>query len=320
MPTRVSLLRFLFVPLLGGALTTFAAEENIGGLIGGPKNPGQIAYADAIKRGIDGKTPVPGIPEPVLLWPNGAPEAKPDANGVFTDEDKPALYVFPAPANNNTGASMLILPGGGFTNRVMDTEGVQIAKFLNKHGIAGFVLRYRLRPNYPGSVPMMDAHRAMRHIRANAATYKVSPEKIGVIGFSAGGELQGDAFYNGVLKGDPNAADPLDRISTHANFSVLIYGGRNVRDPASAPPTFIFNTVDDGSSPQAPGPRAAVVSVMNSLRGAGVPVEAHFYQDGPHGTTMSPGDPQLGQWPELMIKWLKVGGYLADKKPAATKK
>lgn len=306
MHPRFSLLcRFLALPLLAGAAhATATAQDAVGGIIGGPKNPGQAAYVEAIKRGVvDGK--IPGIPDPILLWPNGAPEAKPDANGVFTDEDKPAIYAFPAPANNNTGAAMLILPGGGFTNRVTDTEGVQIAKFLNRHGVAGFVLRYRIGPNYPrGPIPTMDAHRAMSYVRANAATFKINPDRIGVIGFSAGGELQGDAFYNGIKEGDANAADPIDRVSAKANFSVLIYGGRNVSNPASAPPTFIFCTVEDG------GPRQALVSAMNSLRGAGVPVEAHFYQVGPHGTTMSPGDPQLGQWPELMIKWMKVSGYL----------
>ncbi len=299
--------RFAFLPAtlaLAVASSAFAADtpNAVGGIVGGPKNPGQAAYVEQI---LNSSGPVAGIPEPILLWPNGAPEAKPDANGVFTDEDKPALYAFPAPASNNTGAAMLILPGGGFTNRVMDTEGVQIAKFLNRHGISGFVLRYRIGPNYPrGPIPTMDGHRAMRYIRAHAADHKIDPNRIGVIGFSAGGELQGDAFYNNVPAGDANAADPLDRISTKANFSVLIYGGRTVQNPASAPPTFIFCTVEDG------GPRQALVSAMNSLRGANVPVEAHFYQVGPHGTTMSPGDPQLGQWPALMIKWMQRGGYL----------
>ena len=286
----------------------FAADSTApaGGLVGGAKNPGQAAYLDQIANQRPG--PIPGIPAPILLWPHGAPEAVPDANGVFTDEDKPALYAFPAPAANNTGASMLILPGGGFTNRVSDTEGVQIAKFLNRHGIAGFVLRYRIGPNYRRTASVLDAHRAMRHIRAHAASFKVAPDRIGVIGFSAGGELQGDAFYNGVIEADPLAADPLDRVSTRANFSALIYGGRAVQDPASAPPTFIFCTVEDG------GPRPALVSALNSLRGAGVPVEAHFYQVGPHGTTMSPGDPQLGMWPDLMVKWLRTGGFLGGKR------
>lgn len=311
----------LRIEVFSGAKATpmpadLAANPNLGGFLGGPKNPGQVAYVEQLKRGAFGKAD--GIPEPVLLWPKGAPDAKPDADGVFTDEDKPAVYAFPAPANNSTGAAFLILPGGAFTNRCMDNEGVQIAKFLNQHGISGFVLRYRIGPNYPRSMSVVDAHRAMRYIRGNAATYKLNPDKLGVIGFSAGGELQGDAFYNGVVEGDPNAADPLDRLSTKANFSVLIYGGRNVQNPASAPPTFTFCTVEDGSSQFGPGPRGVLVSAMNSLRGAGVPFEAHFYQVGPHGTAMGVGDPQLGQWPALMIRWLVNGGYVPGAKATAS--
>lgn len=288
---------------LTAPLASFAAEPApVGGLVGGAKNPGQAAYLEALARQGNGR--VPGIPEPILLWPKGAPMAVPDANGVFTDEDKPAIYAFPAPANNNTGAAFLILPGGGFTNRVSDTEGVQVAKFLNRHGIGGFVLRYRIGPNYPSrEVSTMDGHRAMRFIRAHAAEYKVAPDRIGVIGFSAGAQLQGDAFYNSLLEGDPMAADPLDRVSTRANFNVIIYGGRAVQNPATASPTFFFATVEDGAG----------IPIFNSLRAANVPVEAHFYHVGPHGTTMSPGDPQLGQWPDLMIKWLKSGGFLTAK-------
>lgn len=301
----LSALFALAAPLLSPA----AELPPVGGLVGGAKNPGQAAYLEALAR--QGPGPVPGIPAPILLWPNGAPKAVPDASGVFTDEDKPAIYAFPAPANNNTGAAFLILPGGGFTNRVIDTEGIQIAKFLNQHGIAGFVLRYRIGPTYPTrDISTLDGHRGMRFIRAHAAEYKVSPDRIGVIGFSAGGELQTNAFYNSVLEGDPKAADPLDRFTTRANFSVLIYGGRPIQNPASAPPTFFFATLDDA------GGSGAELPIFNALRQAGVSAEAHFFQVGPHGTTMSPGDPQLGQWPELMIKWLKVGGFLTSKASA----
>ncbi|MEY2879194.1 MAG: hypothetical protein RLZZ15_1574 [Verrucomicrobiota bacterium] len=280
-----------------------SAAENIGGIIGGPKNPGQAAYVERIKLGPP--SPVPGIPEPILLWPNGAPGALPDAAGVFTDEDKPALYAFAAPAGNNTGAAFLIIPGGAFTNRCMDNEGVQVAKFLNRHGIAGFVLRYRIGPNYPArTISTADGHRALRYIRANAAKLGVTPDRIGTIGFSAGGELQGDAVYNNISEGDPTAPDPIDRVSARANFNALIYGGRNPQKPAEAAPTFLFNTIEDA------GHLGVQVAVLNALRGAGVPVEAHFYQVGPHGTAMSPGDPQLGLWPELMVKWLRGGGFL----------
>lgn len=271
-----------------------------GGILGGPKNPGQAAYVQQLRRA--GPGPVAGIPEPVLLWPQGAPGALPDADGVFTDEDKPALYAFPAAGRNPTRAAFLIVPGGAFTNRGMDNEGVQVARFLNRHDIAGFVLRYRIGPNYPSrAVSTADGQRGLRLIRAQAERWGVDPERIGVIGFSAGAELIGDAFYNAAVAGDPTAADAVDRVSAHANFSALIYGGRNLRNPASAPPTFLFNTVEDI------GHLGVQVAVLEAMRAAKRPVEAHFYQAGPHGTSLSPGDPQLGQWPDAMVHWLNAG-------------
>jgi acetyl esterase/lipase len=289
----------------GAVAAVGAASEtaNPGGIPDGPKNPGQAAYVAQLLNAPAG--PVPGIPEPILLWPNGAPGAVPDATGVFTDEDKPALYPFPAPADRRTGAAFLILPGGGFTTRTMDTEGVQIARFLNRHGIAGFVLRYRIGPNYPDrAISTRDAHRAMQFLRAHAADYGFAPDRIGVIGFSAGAELEGDAFYNHLLLGDPAASEPLDRISAQANIGILIYGGRPLQHPADAPPTFLFNTIEDA------GHLAVEAPILAALSQAGVSVEAHFYQVGPHGTSLSPGDPQLGQWPGLMIRWLEVQGFL----------
>jgi len=282
-----------------------------GGLPNGPQDrnrAGQVAYLEQL---LYTPNPVPGIPEPTPLWPEGAPGAVPDVNGVFTLNDKPGIYAFPAPADNNTGAAFLVLPGGGNTNLCMDNEGVQIAKFLNRHGIAAFVVNYRIGPNYATSFGPVDSHRAMQYIRAHAADYKIAPDRIGVIGFSAGSELEGSAFLNGVDPGDPAATDPLSRISTASNFNVLIYGGaRTVRDPASAPPTFMFNTLEDSGHINEETP------VMDALRGAGIPVEAHWYQVGPHGTSMSPGDPELGQWPELMVKWLQVNGFLSPKAPS----
>lgn len=285
----------------------YPATPPVGGLIGGPTNPGQVAYVEQIIA--MGNKPVDGIPEPTLLWPNGAPGAVPDQAGKFTDEDKPAVYAFPAPANNNTGLAFLVMPGGAFTNRCMDNEGVQVAKFLNRNGISAFVLRYRIGAVYPlRTTSTMDGHRGMRYIRANAAKFGINPDKIGVIGFSAGSELEGDAFFNTIGQADPSAADPIDRVSAKANFAALIYGGRNPQHPADAPPTFLFNTIEDN------GHLGVEMQVLNALRGAGVPVEAHFYQVGPHGTGMSLGDPQLGLWPELMVKWLKTSGVLVAKK------
>ncbi len=283
-----------------GAGSVATVPEADGGILGGPKNAGQAAYVEQLRHAPPG--PVAGIPEPILLWPQGAPGAVPDANGVFTDEDKPALYAFPAVGANATRAAFLIVPGGAFTNRGMDNEGVQVARFLSRHGIAGFVLRYRIGPNYPArTFSTADGQRGLRLIRAQAEKFGIHPERIGVIGFSAGAELIGDAYYNAPLAGDPAAADPIDRVSAHANFSGLIYGGRNVQQPAAAPPTFLFNTIEDI------GHLGVQVAVLDALRGANRPVEAHFYQVGPHGTSLSPGDPQLGQWPDSMVHWLKTG-------------
>jgi acetyl esterase/lipase len=292
-------------------ITITDADAALAGFSNPPANPGQLAYVEQLKAHPPGK--IPGIPEPVLLWPEGAPGAIPDSTGAFADEDKPALYPLRAPAATNTGAAFLVIPGGAFTNRGMDNEGVQIAQFLNRNGIAGFVLRYRIGPNYPSrATSTMDGQRAMRWIRAHAAEYGVNPERIGIIGFSAGAELEGDAFYNAPVAGNPDAADPVDRLSAHANFSALIYGGRNITAEvaAVAPPTFLFNTLEDA------GHLTPELSVFNAMRAAGRPVEAHWYQNGPHGTSMSLGDPQLGQWPGLMVKWLKTAGWL-DAQPAA---
>ncbi|HTB64146.1 MAG TPA: alpha/beta hydrolase [Opitutales bacterium] len=301
---------FRIAAFLGAALAvagvfTNGAQAQSRGAAG--NGEAQAAYAEQLKNTPD---PVPGIPAPVLLWPAGAPEAVPDANGVFTDEDKPALYCFPAPADHNTGTAFLIIPGGAFTNRVADGEGVQVARFLNAHGISGFVLRYRILPNYRNNISVLDANRAMRYLRAHAAEFKIRPDRLGSIGFSAGAELEGDAFFNGVVPGDANAADPLDHFSTRPNFIALIYGARTPRDASTAPPTFMFNTVEDSSHLN------VEVAAWNALRAANIPTEVHFYNYGEHGTSMSPGDPLLGEWPELMISWLKASGLLEDQKPA----
>jgi acetyl esterase/lipase len=150
-------------------------------------------------------------------------------------------------------------------------------------------------------------------LRAHAADFKISPNRLGAIGFSAGAELEGDAFFNGVIAGDPASADPLDHFSTRPDFLAFIYGGRTPKDPAAAPPCFMFNTIEDGSH------LSAEVGAWNALRAAKIPTEVHFYNYGEHGTSMSPGDPLLGEWPELMITWLKTSGFLNDTTPAAKK-
>jgi acetyl esterase/lipase len=243
----------------------------------------------------------PAIPDPILLWPNGAPGAAGDS-----DEDKPAVWAFLPPPEKATGAAILVCPGGAFTTRCTDTEGVLPSRWLNDHGIASFVLRYRIRPLYEGSASNQDAHRAMQYIRANAEKYRIHPDRIGIMGFSAGGELCSRVAFRPVAA-NPDSADPLDRVSSKVNFMVLIYGTSGMPSDVKAtevPPTFMFCTLEDR------GHLTPMLNVYNQMLQARVPVEAHFYQAGEHGTGFALGDPVLGSFTDLMYNWMRQRGFL----------
>ncbi len=154
----------------------------------------------------------------IELWPNGAPGATGTA-----DEDKPAIVPFVPEAAKSTGAAILVCPGGGFTLRATDHEGVLVAQWLKARGIAAFILRYRLRPLYGREHWLRDAQRGMQFIRAHAAEYRVDARRVGIIGFSAGAQLAADASFN-PLAGDAEANDPLDRVSSRPDFLILSYG------------------------------------------------------------------------------------------------
>src|SRR5579862_6333278 len=143
------------------------------------------------------------LPQPILLWPNGAP----GATGT-SDEDKPAVTVYlPDPAKN-TGAAILVCPGGGYSTRCVDFEGTLVESWLREHGIAAFILRYRIRPLYGPKEWLADAQRGMQFVRAHAAEYHVSPNRIGIIGFSAGADLAANTAFR-TAAGKADAADPL---------------------------------------------------------------------------------------------------------------
>lgn len=256
------------------------------------------------------------IPKPVELWPKGAP----GATGT-SDEDKPAVYPFLPKPEKATGAAILVCPGGGFMTRCVDFEGVLVANWLNERGIAAFVLRYRIRPLYTMKESLADANRGMQFLRANAKEYGIAPDRIGIMGFSAGAELAASATFAPVAA-KPDAADPLDREPTRANFQVLVYGSAPLggrgggaapagTGSAVAPPTFMFCTGEDGSH------MGGMVDLYSALRRARVPVEAHFFANGEHGVGFAQGDPVLGDWPDLMHKWVRAGGYLTEKKRVA---
>jgi acetyl esterase/lipase len=243
----------------------------------------------------------------IELWPQGAP----GATGT-SDEDKPAIIPYLPAANQNTGTAILICPGGGFTNRATDHEGVLIAQWLKARGVAGFVLRYRIRPLYTPNDATADGQRAMRYIRSHAAEFHIAPDRIGMIGFSAGAELVSNAAYK-AQAANPQAADPVERVSSQPNFQILAYGSSPM--PAQAPsgdltipPTFLFCTAEDV------GHLRGMVDLYAALRKANVPVESHFFVNGEHGVGFAAGDPVLGEWPNLMFNWMRSGGFLTGDK------
>ena len=218
----------------------------------------------------------------------------------------------------------------------MEKEGSKVAEFLNGLGVAAFVLRYRLGPRYRHPVPLGDARRALRYVRAHAADFGVTRDRLGLLGFSAGGHLTATVATH-VDRGDAGAADPIDRESARPDFAVLCYpvitlaeswlhrGSRNMllapdqqhpdilndlsnerQVTADTPPTFLFHTDADTGVP-------AENSVMFylALRKAKVPAELHIYEPGPHGVGLGGTDPALVTWPDRLAGWLRTRKLLA---------
>ncbi|HEY4379675.1 MAG TPA: alpha/beta hydrolase [Acidobacteriaceae bacterium] len=269
------------------------------------------------------------LPDPKPLWANGAPGALGSA-----EEDTPTIAAF-IPASNPTKTAVIVDPGGGYVHLSMIKEGADVAAWLNARGVAAFVLRYRLGPKYHNPIELNDAKRAIRTVRADAAKYGISPDHIGMWGFSAGGHLTASA---GTMfdAGDAAATDPIDQQSSRPDFLILSYPVITMEDPyvhkgsrqyllgdtptqadmdamspelrvtAQTPPTFLFTTTDDRTVP-------VLNSVMfyTALVKGGVPVEMHIFQHGGHGSGLAPTNPQLQPWTDMLIKWMRERGYAA---------
>ncbi len=256
-----------------------------------------------------------------LLWPDGAPHAA-GTNAA----DQPALTIHLPARGRANGAAIIVNPGGGYRILASDHEGLQVARWLNSIGVAAFVLRYRLGTRYSTDVSLLDGQRAVRYVRQKADAFGLSPTRIGMLGFSAGGHLTvavGTQFDSG----NPNAADPIERMSCRPDFLVPIYAVTNgvirgrkadeytatdTRVDASTPPTFLVHTHED-----------SIVSAEQSLLfyraclAAGVQAELHVFGYSDHGVGLSIGDPDTQHWTLLLQRWLRRTGMLTDKRRVA---
>jgi acetyl esterase/lipase len=254
-------------------------------------------------------------PKTEKLWPDGAPGALGAA-----PEDTPELTIY-LPAKPN-GTGVLVCPGGGYRGLAMDHEGKQIAEWYNSLGAAAFVLKYRLGPKYHHPAMLDDAKQGIRTIRARAAEFGVKPDRIGVMGFSAGGHLASTLsthFGPGERPDFAVLCYPVISFTTrytHTGSRLNLLGEKPdpklVEDLSNelavtkyTPPTFLFHTDNDAGVP----PQNSILYYM-ALKGAGVPAELHIYAEGRHGVGLAPKDPVLSSWPARLKDWLRVKGFL----------
>ncbi len=257
----------------------------------------------------------------IHLWPGDVPgekEAKHEA--VVTDNKKgnvirltdvtdPIITFYPAPSSNNTGKAIIVCPGGGFSILAIDKEGYEIAEWLNTLGINAFVLQYRVPDKQMGA--LQDAQRAICIVRYYAEEWHLDPEKVGIIGFSAGGSLAARLCTNSQLS-TYEKVDKADEKSSQPDFALLIYPAYLDKGPGNSltpelivnentPPMFLFGTVDDPYS-------NSLIVMADALRDVKVPFELHILPEGGHGYGLRTGIKAAEAWPKLAKGWLELDG------------
>jgi len=265
------------------------------------------------------------IPVEMPLWP-GQHETQIDLERV------PTLIHYAPSGRMATDLAVVVCPGGGYGHLAIEHEGHDVAKWFNSFGVHAFILKYRYGKENHHPIPMNDAKRAIALVRYHAKKWNINPNKIGIMGFSAGGHLAstvGTHSDNGTAEAD----DPVDRLSNKPDFMILVYpvisfttkfahtgSKRNLlgENPGSelieslsnelqvnadTPPTFLIHASQDKAVP----PQNSTL-FYNALVQQGVPAELHIFEQGGHGFGLAPNDPVLSVWPEQLKVWLKQRG------------
>jgi len=270
------------------------------------------------------------------LWAERAPGAEGDL-----DDETPTLTVLRPQGGRTNGTAVVIAPGGAYIGLAGMLEGIEPAAWFTARGVTAFILKYRVGPKARLPIPLLDGARAIRFVRANADTLHVDPERIGMMGFSAGGHLAATTAVDATA-GEPDSGDPIERVSSRPDFLILAYPwleGMQVRadgtssycdfakmrggatcDPQeyahfrpvehvtnAAPPTFLFHTTSDELVPV-----AGTVEFYEALVSSGVPAELHVLETGPHGVGLGGRSPALSHWPELLDEWLRSRRLLGE--------
>lgn len=265
--------------------------------------------------------------EQIPLWPNGPPgfedrKDTPEIRETFyiRNVHNPSLTVFLPSADKANGAAVIVCPGGAHRFLTIDAEGNNPAKFFADHGVAAFVLKYRLGRDDKSPFPVYDiekharedAHRALRLIRSRASEWKIDPKRVGIMGFSAGGEVVSLAAF-GVSDGNAAAADSIDRLSGRPDFLVYVYPGPvGIPDsiPREAPPAFLCVAADDK------GAARSIDRLYQKYREGGASVEAHIFAKGGHAFGLGTRSKveAVKHWSDRLIDWMGDSGLLAATK------
>lgn len=273
-------------------------------------------------------------PKTLDLWPGNAPgeagkvaeeKSEPGKDGItrVSNVSKPTLSVFKPAPEKDTGASIVICPGGGYNILAINHEGEDVARWLNTIGVTGIVLKYRIprregtKNDAPPPQALMDAQRAMGLVRSKAGELGIDPKRIGLLGFSAGGHLAAWASTN-FEKRTYDPVDDADKVDCRPDFTVLIYPayllkgkgwvGPDMADEikvdSKTPPTFLAHAGND------PVTVESSVRYHLALKKANVPSELHVYSSGGHGFGMKPMDKPIAEWPKRLEEWMKSRGLL----------